>query len=76
MVMVKKETTNITRLFQIEQAETACMWFKIKTEDKTFTFAAWYRQWEHPEAIKNQYTNGVDGEVARLESFKLQIKKG
>ena len=26
-------------------------------------------------AIKNQYTNGVDGEVARLESFKLQINK-
>ena len=51
------------------------MWFKIKTEEKTFTLATWYRQWEHPLAIKNQYINGVYGEVARLESFKLQIKK-
>ena len=74
MVFVKKDTINITRLTQIEQAETACMWFKIKTEEKTFTLAAWYRQWELPVGIKNQYTNGVDGEVARLESFKLQIK--
>ena len=75
MVMVKKDTINITRLLQIDQAETACMWFKIKAEEKTFTLAAWYRQWEHPDAIKSQYTNGVDGEVARLESFKLQITR-
>ena len=75
LVLVKKDTINITRLTKIEQDETACMWFKIKTEEKTFTLAAWYRQSEHPLAIKNQYTNGVDGEVARLESFKLQIKK-
>ena len=52
LVLVKKDTINITRLTQIEQAETACMWFKIKTEEKTFTLAAWYRQWEHPLAIK------------------------
>ena len=75
MVMVKKDTINITRLLQIEQAETACMWCKIKTEGKTFTLAAWYRQWERPEAIKNQFTNGVNGEVSRLESFKMKIKK-
>ena len=75
MVLVKKDTINNTRLINIEKAETACMWFKINTEDKTFTLATWYRPREHPDVIKNQYTNGVDGEVARLESFKLQIKK-
>ena len=53
MVLVKENTINITRLTQIEENETACMWFKIKTEGKTFTFAAWYRQWEHPLIIKN-----------------------
>ena len=52
LVLVKKDTINITRLTQTEQAETACMWFKIKTEEKTFTLAAWYRQWEHPLTIK------------------------
>ena len=41
----------------------------------SFVLATWYRQWEHPEIIKQQYTNGVDGEVERLESFKRQIKK-
>ena len=51
MVLVKKDTINITRLTQIEQNETACMWFKIKTEDQNFTLAAWYRQWEHPMAV-------------------------
>ena len=48
---------------------------KKKTEDKSFILAAWYRQWEHPDIIKSQYTNGINGEVARLESFKQQIKK-
>ena len=71
----EKDAINITRLINIEKDETACMWFKIKTEDKSFTIATWYRQWEHPDIIKNQHTNGVNGEVARLESFKLQIKK-
>ena len=28
MVLVKKDTINITRLNQIEQNETACMWFE------------------------------------------------
>ena len=75
MMMVKKDTMNITRLTKIEEPASACMQFKIKTEDKTFVLAAWYRQWEHPEIIKHQYTDGVNGEVERLESFKRQIKK-
>ena len=41
----------------------------------SFVPAAWCRQLEHPEIIKHQYTNGVDGEVERLKRFKRQIKK-
>ena len=73
MMMVKKDTINITRLNKIEDPASACMWFKIKTEDMSFVLATWYRQWEHPEIIKQQSTNGVDGEVERLESFKRQF---
>ena len=75
LVLIKKDTINITRLTQIEQAETACMWFKIKTEDKNFTLAAWYRQWNHPAIVEHMYTDGINGEVERLESMKLQVKK-
>ena len=75
LVLVKKDTVNITRLTQIEPNETACMWFKIKTEDQNFTLAAWYRQWDHPLSVKHLYTDGIDGQVERLESMKLQVKK-
>ena len=68
-MMVKKDTINITRLTKIEEPASACMWFKIKTEDTSFVLAAWYRQWEHPEIIKHQYSDGVDGEVEPLDSF-------
>ena len=40
-----------------------------QNQDMSFVLAAWYRQWEHPEIIKSNYTNGVDGEVEQLESF-------
>ena len=53
VVLVKKDTINITRLAHIEQNETACMWFKIKTEDKNFVLAAWYRQWHHPAIVEH-----------------------
>ena len=33
MMMVKKDTINITRINKIEEPASACMWFKIKTED-------------------------------------------
>ena len=51
------------------------MWFKIKTEDKNFVLAAWYRQWNHPTIIDHLYTKGTDGEVERLKSMQLQVKK-
>ena len=75
MLMVKENTVHITRLENIEEPATSFMWFKIKTQDNNFVLAAWYRQWTHPEIIKHHYTNGVDGEVERLESFQKQIKK-
>ena len=67
---VKNNTVNITRLENIEEPATACMWFKTKTQEISLVFLAWYRQWEHPKIIKQQCTNGVDGEVERLESFQ------
>ena len=62
-MMVKKNTVNITRLFNIEEPTNSCMLFKIKTQDMLFVLVAWYRQWEHPEIIKQTHTNSVDGEV-------------
>ena len=70
MMMAKKDTVNITRLFNIEEPRNSCMWFKIKAQDMSFVLAAWYRQWEHQEIIKQTYTNGVDGEVEGMESFQ------
>ena len=75
MMMVKKETVNLTGISNMEESTISCIWFKIKTQDITFVLASWYRQWEHPELIKPCYTNGVDSEVERLESFQTQIKK-
>ena len=51
------------------------MWFKIKTQESTMVLSAWYCQWEHPEAIKHLFPDGVDGEVSRIESFQRQTKK-
>ena len=45
MMMVKKNTVNITRLENIEEPATSCMWFKIKTQDTNFVLATLYRQW-------------------------------
>ena len=33
MMMAKKDTVNITRLFNIEEPTNSCMWFKIKVQD-------------------------------------------
>ena len=74
-MLVKKDFINITRLTNIEEPATACMWFKMKTQDSLLVMAAWQRQWEHPEIIKHLYTDGVDGEVECINSFQKQIKK-
>ena len=50
MMLVKKDTVNITRINNIEEPATSCMWIKIKTQDITFVMAAWYRQ--HCRLIK------------------------
>ena len=59
----------------IKVPASSCMWFKIKTQDMSFVLATWYRQWEHPEIIKQIYTNCVNGEVECMESFQWQINK-
>ena len=52
MMMVKKDTVNITRLYNIEEPASSCMWFKIDTQAMSFVLATWYTQWEHPEIVK------------------------
>ena len=43
MIMVQKNTVNITRLENFEQPATSCVWFKIKTQDTNFVLPVWYR---------------------------------
>ena len=74
MMMVKKNIINITRLTQIEDPIMSCMWFKIKTQDSTKVFSAWYRQWNLPADIRHLHDDSVDDEVPRLENFQRQTQ--
>ena len=42
-LLVKKNTTHLKRLTELEHPDLACMWFKMRLGAQTVILATWYR---------------------------------